>query len=122
MEHTGLKQYQIASQVFNISDKNLSNKISRNTIDFDKLLEWAVHENVDINWLITGIAKSSNLDINTSLLELIISSIEEGLARLKRKATPEKKAGIIAFLYDRYSKTNEMVDKETIIEHLRLVA
>ena len=122
MEYTGLKQYQIASQIFNIYDKNLSNKISRNTIDFDKLIEWSVYENVDLNWLIIGIAKSSNLDINTSLLEIIISSIEEGLTRLNRKATPEKKAGIIAFLYDRYSRTQERVDKKTIINHLRLVA
>lgn len=51
---TGLTQKAIAEQVFKISAKNLSNRIFRDGIDLYTLLDWAIHNNVDINWLVTG--------------------------------------------------------------------
>jgi hypothetical protein len=51
---TGLRQYQIAEQIFNITDKNLSNKVSRGTIDLDVLIDWSRIQNVDLNWLFHG--------------------------------------------------------------------
>ena len=53
-EKTGLTKKAIAEQIFNISGKNLSNRISRDGIDFYILLDWAVDNNVDLNWLVTG--------------------------------------------------------------------
>jgi hypothetical protein len=51
---TGTTQKEIASDIFGISDKNLSNKIRRNSVDLGPLLVWAGNENVDLNWLLTG--------------------------------------------------------------------
>ena len=55
MEHTGWKQYEVAEKLFGISDKNLSNRIARNTIDLHKLIEWGIHASVDLGWLLAGI-------------------------------------------------------------------
>jgi len=51
---TGLSQKEIAEQIFGISDKNLSNKIKRGTLDFFRLIRWAAHEKVDLNLLLVG--------------------------------------------------------------------
>ena len=51
---TGLKQKDIASEIFGISDKNLSNKIRRGSVDMDILVRWAGNASVDLNWLLTG--------------------------------------------------------------------
>lgn len=51
---TGYTQKDIASLLFGISDKNLSNKIRRNSVDLDALIKWAGNESVDLNWLLTG--------------------------------------------------------------------
>jgi len=51
---TGKAQKDIAIDVFKISDKNLSNKIRRNSVDLDALIKWSGNANVDLNWLLTG--------------------------------------------------------------------
>lgn len=51
---TGYTQKEVASEIFGISDKNLSNKIKRGSIDLDALILWSSNENVDMNWLLTG--------------------------------------------------------------------
>lgn len=48
---TGYTQKEIATLIFGISDKNLSNKIKRNSVDLESLLKWASNELVDLNWL-----------------------------------------------------------------------
>ena len=53
-DYTGFSQKVIAQNIFDISDKNLSNKIRRGSIDLAALLSWAGNENVDLNWLFTG--------------------------------------------------------------------
>ena len=53
-EISGLSLKAIASQIFNISDKNLSNKIRRGSIDFFALIKWASNFSVNLNWLLTG--------------------------------------------------------------------
>ena len=53
MSLSGLKQYEVAEQVFEDTNKNFANKITRNSIDFFALIKWADHENVDLNWLLT---------------------------------------------------------------------
>lgn len=54
---TGYTQKVIASELFGISDKNLSNKIKRNSIDIEALVKWAVNDNVDLDWLLTGLIR-----------------------------------------------------------------
>jgi len=49
-----LTRTQIASEIFDLSAQNLSNRIKRGTIDLYQLSSWAFHNNVNINWLITG--------------------------------------------------------------------
>ena len=51
---TGSTQKEIAADLFEISDKNLSNKIKRGSIDIDALIKWAGNASVDLNWLLTG--------------------------------------------------------------------
>jgi transcriptional regulator with XRE-family HTH domain len=51
---TGYSQKEVAAEIFGISDKNLSNKIRRGSIDLDALIKWAGNVNVDLNWLLTG--------------------------------------------------------------------
>lgn len=53
-ELTGLLQKDLAVQVFGMSDKSLSNKITRKTVDLDIIIKWAGHNNVDLNWLFYG--------------------------------------------------------------------
>ncbi len=54
MEYTGLAQHEIGDQVFGIKDKNISNNVCQDRLKFYLLLDWAIHNNVDFNWLITG--------------------------------------------------------------------
>lgn len=51
---TGLKQKEIAVQVFKDTEKNFTNKIKRNSINIPLLIEWATKNNIDIHWLMTG--------------------------------------------------------------------
>ena len=49
-----MTQKEIASQLYGISDKNLYNKIKLNSVKLFPVFEWAVHNKLDFNWLITG--------------------------------------------------------------------
>lgn len=51
---TGLNQGQIATDIYRTSPNNLSNKVSRNTIDIEIIGEWAEHQGVSFDWLLTG--------------------------------------------------------------------
>ncbi|BBO74692.1 hypothetical protein DSCW_21090 [Desulfosarcina widdelii] len=51
---SGLSQKEMASEIFGISEKNLSNKIRRGTVDINILIKWAGNKSVDLNWLLTG--------------------------------------------------------------------
>jgi len=47
-------QKDIALNLYNIEPNNLSNKINRNTVNIDPLVEWADHHGVNFRWLLTG--------------------------------------------------------------------
>ncbi|MBC2712670.1 MAG: helix-turn-helix domain-containing protein [Desulfosarcina sp.] len=51
---TGYTQKDIATEIFGISDKNLSNKIKRGSVDLDSLIKWSINASVDLTWLLTG--------------------------------------------------------------------
>ncbi|BBO84518.1 hypothetical protein DSCO28_50840 [Desulfosarcina ovata subsp. sediminis] len=54
IEVTGYAQKDVANEVFNIKANNLSNRIKRNSVDVDKLIDWASDNSVNLNWLLTG--------------------------------------------------------------------
>ncbi len=137
---TGLAQKDIAADVFKISDKNLSNKIRRNSVDLDALIKWSGNASVDLNWLLTGkgepyksesgLAKTlketsagyASRDLDAALLTRIITAIEKELADRALVLDPDKKAEAIALLYELYAETKKEVTKDTIGRYLRLVA
>ena len=138
---TGYSQKEIASEIFGISDKNLSNKIKRGSIDLEALMEWTGNEMVDLNWLLTGSGISSppnsiprikkeDLPANRNnttyldhqLLKLIISGIEKVLEERKIVLDSDKKAEAITLLYEMYFESNKHVSEEMIERYLRLVA
>ena len=122
---TGFNQKQIATHIFDISDKNLSNKIKRNSIDFFKLIRWAVHKNVDLNWLLTENAikpqkenEASQIDLDT--LIQVVKIVDEKLPFEEKVTHLEKKARLISLLYAHFTETEKEVDAETIDHYLKL--
>jgi hypothetical protein len=119
---TGYTQKRLASDIFKISDKNLSNKISRNKIDIASIVEWSVNHSVDLNWLLTGRSDSepvSRLDVN--LLKDIIIGIEKGLAESGLELAPGDKAEAVALLYELYYDSGKNVEEGTVKRYLKLV-
>jgi hypothetical protein len=119
---TGYTQKRLASDIFKISDKNLSNKISRNKIDIASIIEWSVNNSVDLNWLLTGRSDSepvSRLDVN--LLKDIIIGIEKGLAESGLELAPGDKAEAVALLYELYYDSGKNVEEGTVKRYLKLV-
>jgi hypothetical protein len=119
---TGYTQKRLASDIFQISDKNLSNKISRNKIDITSIVEWSVNHSVDLNWLLTGRSDSepvSRLDVN--LLKDIIIGIEKGLAESGLELAPGDKAEAVALLYELYYDSGKNVEEGTVKRYLKLV-
>jgi hypothetical protein len=51
---TGLNQSQIAAEIYDIKPSDLSNRISRNSINIEILGEWADKNRVSLDWLIHG--------------------------------------------------------------------
>ena len=119
---TGYTQKRLASDIFNISDKNLSNKISRNKINITSIVEWSVNNSVDLNWLLTGRSDSepvSRLDVN--LLKDIIIGIEKCLAESGLELAPGDKAEAVALLYELYYDSGKNVEEGTVNRYLKLV-
>ena len=122
---TGFNQKQIATHIFDISDKNLSNKIKRNSIDFFKLIRWAVHKNVDLNWLFTENAIKPQKDNEASQIDLdtliqVVKIVDEKLSSEEKVTHPEKKARLISLLYAHFAEAEKEVDAETIDHYLKL--
>ena len=51
---TGLKEKEIAIQIFDISPQNLSIRKNKNDTPYDKLIAWGVKKNLNLRWLLTG--------------------------------------------------------------------
>jgi transcriptional regulator with XRE-family HTH domain len=59
--------------------------------------------------------------IDAEALRKIIAGVEEGLARKCRVLNPDKKAELIALLYDHFAGRKSEVEDETVERFLRLV-
>ena len=126
---SGWTQKRLAAEVFKISDKNLSNKIGRNTIDIESIIEWSVNNSVDLNWLLTGrpdpgagghvSGPGSRLDVE--LLKDINTVIEKGLAESGLELAPGDKAEAVALLYELYYDSGKNVEEGTVKRYLKLV-
>ncbi len=55
-------------------------------------------------------------------LFLIIKGVEEVLYQNNLVLTPDKKTQLIKLLYNHYAKTDKKVEKEAVIEYLRMVS
>lgn len=84
-----------------------------------------------IDWLLRGVEfkpdpktdeLSSKLTLDTDLLLSIIQSLENGLHRRGLVLDPDKKAEVIALLYESYSDTEKEVTEQTVERYLKLVA
>jgi hypothetical protein len=126
---SGWTQKRLAAEVFKISDKNLSNKIGRNTIDIESIIEWSVNNSVDLNWLLTGrpdpgagghiSGPGSRLDVE--LLKDINTVIEKGLAESGLELAPGDKAEAVALLYELYYDSGKNIEEGTVKRYLKLV-
>lgn len=112
---TGLNQKQIAVQVFDISDNNLSNRIRENRIDFQKLICWAINNKVNLDWLLID---------NDSLTSNNVIPIHPGyeladmvLERTKEKIDTEGKKRLAEALRKIYDKRTAKI-KESIIDEI----
>lgn len=112
---TGLNQKQIAIEIFDISDKNLSNRIKDNRIDFIKLIKWAVNNNVDLNWLLvsTGISRGSNAVISIDPAQRIADGF---LGKWDRSLDAEGMEKLVEFFRKIYLKRLENIEQEIINE------
>jgi hypothetical protein len=112
---TGLNQKQIAIEVFDISDKNLSNRIKDNRIDFFKLIKWAVNNNVDLNWLLvsTGTSRGSNTVISIDPAQRIADGF---LGKWDRSLDAEGMEKLVEFFRKIYLKRLENIEQEIINE------
>ena len=83
---TGFKEKEIAEKVFEISAQNLSTRKKENRLDFPKLIQWAVNNNVDLNWLLL------NDQQNKGFLSLNI--VEQELIKALRTIDPVSRKGV----------------------------
>jgi hypothetical protein len=112
---TGLNQKQIAAEVFDISDKNLSNRIKGNRIDFFKLVKWAVNNNVDLNWLLVSkkLNQGSNIVISIDPAQRIADGF---LEKWDRNLDAEGIEKLVEFFRKIYLKRLENIEQEIIDE------
>lgn len=111
-----LKKDKQVAVIIGLSEQNFNNKKKRNTLIPD-IVEWAINNGVDLNWLITG---QSHVD--EALLAESIAWTDSQLKRRKKKLTSEKKAIIALNYYQKYIETGEIVDDKEMDRYLRLVS
>jgi hypothetical protein len=68
IEETGMNKTQIAKQVYNITLNNLSGRLNSNRILFKQTIKWALHNNLDPTWILTG-KRLEKSQINTTGLD-----------------------------------------------------
>ncbi len=62
VEVTGWTKTKIAKDIFGIDLSNLGNRIRGDRLNFYKLINWALHTDVNIEWLVTGERNSETAD------------------------------------------------------------
>jgi len=78
--------------------------------------------NVDRSWLLLGESCTpGKASIDMDILTPVIAGVEKGLAGKNLVLAPDKKAQLIALLYDYYAKgEDEAVEEETVERYLKL--
>lgn len=135
MEVTGKTQQDIGLQVFDKTIQVFSKQIKTNNLDFGKLIEWAIAENIDMNWLLIGKGTNSeschtvgeksptdNSKIDVDLLISISRIVEKSLLCAGLALEPGDKAEAMALLYELYCETGKNVEEGTVKRYLKLVA
>ncbi|KAA6184237.1 helix-turn-helix transcriptional regulator [Thiohalocapsa marina] len=89
----------------------------------DKLTEIARVAGVSLTWLATGEGAPDGVDnvLDTDLLRTVMAGVEEGLAAIQGRMPLEKKAELIAMLYE-MERQGESMPKEPLRKLIRLVS
>lgn len=76
----------------------------------------------DVLYIITGQRQATSRGaFQPELLQRVVEGVEELLLAKRLRVAPPKKGELIAVLYEHYSKTGQVVEKETTERFLRLV-
>jgi len=76
---------------------------------------------VDIQYVLTG-RRSAVAAVNQSLLTICLAGVEEGLESTRRVMEPEKKAQLVAMLYDLHQAAESPPQKATILQFIKRAA
>ncbi len=118
-ELKGVKTDRDFSQLIGLSPADFSNRKKRGTL-LPVVLEWGVHENVNLPWLLQGVQENQG-GLDKQLLRIVIEAVEEGLNELNLALKPDKKAELILHIYEMYEEDPE-VDRKKVLRLIRLVA
>ena len=134
-DRTGFNQTQVATQVFDKTNKALNNQIRNNKVDWDKLYAWAIKEKVDLHWLITGEERYPipvsevrqslpcyKPKVDVDMLKAIIAITDKALFDEGLALETSDKAEAIALLYELYHDTGKQVEEGTVKRYLKLVS
>ncbi|MDY0164421.1 helix-turn-helix transcriptional regulator [Desulfobotulus sp.] len=122
-----------------IGESTLRNILKGASPRADHLAAIAFAAGVTLDWLATGQGIKSAVELrrltrdrcaatpdvaplNFQLLQSIISGVEEGLQMLNKDLEPDKKAQLVALLYEHFQKSGNETDSGTVLKYLKLVA
>ena len=80
------------------------------------------HEDFRDQNVTDSLAKENKAAISVEVLFLVIKGVEDYLKASQKELPPEKKARLVALLYDHFVGTGRDVDQGTVVEYLKLVA
>lgn len=89
----------------------------------DKLVEIAQTAKVSLSWLATGEGRRDGVDetLDLAALRSVIAGVEDGLHEIGGTMTPEKKAELIALLYEMHCN-GESISPKPMLRLVRLAS
>lgn len=124
-------KYTVFAKKAGIQAPAMHNYMKGRMLSGDSLINICETFNVNITWLLTGRggkyveneqSSEGAKNIDSELLKTVVMAVEDGLNDRDLVIASDKKAELIALLYDQYSKSEEKIDGETVKRYLRLVA
>lgn len=77
VEVSGLKQKEIAEQLYKITPNNFSGKIRDGILRLPPIIDWAVQHDVDLNWLFTGQAAKATPELKVNELAVVRGGVPD---------------------------------------------
>ncbi len=128
-KHAGLKNDKDIAVLLGLSAADFSNRKKRGTL-LPVVLEWAVNENVNLQWLVHGEEQGQGRAAeaaqgafpDSALLQTVIEAVEEILEERELTLRADKKAQLIVTLYEMFAEEGKKVDKPTVLRLIKLAA